>query len=600
MASKRLLRSEVPAHMTWDLTPLFESREAWLKALNETETLFEEVSKFKGRLTENGETTYACLSAFEKAYQNAVKIGTYANLKQSEDATDPQNQEDSMKYGAFATKTASSVSFMSSEITALEKNEYDQLFNDAPKLGEFKNYLDDVYSVKAHMLSPETELALSSLGEVSNAPYRIYNTSKAADMTFEDFEANGEKHPNSFGLYETKYEFSTDTEVRRMAYDSFTKSLKAYNNTFASVYATEVKKQVAMSRLRGYGSVTEMLLEPQKVTPEMYNKQIDTIYTKLAPHMRKLAQIRKEQLGLDEIRFCDLKAPLDASFNPPANIESIKNVIIDALAILGDDYKHSMERAFDERWIDYADNVGKSTGAFCASPYGVHSYILISYQESMRSAFTLAHELGHAGHFTLANKTQRIFDTRPSTYFIEAPSTMNEILLANHLMKTDDSPEMKRWVILQMMGTYYHNFVTHLLEAEFQRRVYAQAESGGPLTAKWFNETKLDVIKTFWGDTVVIDDAAGMTWMRQPHYYMGLYPYTYSAGLTISTAVSKQIMSEGQPAVDRWISVLAAGGTKRPLDLALMAGIDMSTTAPVESAVAYVGELIDELERLYQ
>ena len=316
--------------------------------------------------------------------------------------------------------------------------------------------------------------------------------------------------------------------------------------------------------------------------------------------MRKLAQIRKEQLGLDEIRFCDLKAPLDASFNPPANIESIKNVIIDALAILGDDYKHSMERAFDERWIDYADNVGKSTGAFCASPYGVHSYILISYQESMRSAFTLAHELGHAGHFTLANKTQRIFDTRPSTYFIEAPSTMNEILLANHLMKTDDSPEMKRWVILQMMGTYYHNFVTHLLEAEFQRRVYAQAESGGPLTAKWFNETKLDVIKTFWGDTVVIDDAAGMTWMRQPHYYMGLYPYTYSAGLTISTAVSKQIMSEGQPAVDRWLSVLAAGGTKRPLDLALMAGIDMSTTAPVESAVAYVGELIDELERLYQ
>ena len=233
MASKRLLRSEVPAHMTWDLTPLFESREAWLKALNETETLFEEVSKFKGRLTENGETTYACLSAFEKAYQNAVKIGTYANLKQSEDATDPQNQEDSMKYGAFATKTASSVSFMSSEITALEKNEYDQLFNDAPKLGEFKNYLDDVYSVKAHMLSPETELALSSLGEVSNAPYRIYNTSKAADMTFEDFEANGEKHPNSFGLYETKYEFHPNHEIRHAAYLSFNKTLHQYKNTFA-------------------------------------------------------------------------------------------------------------------------------------------------------------------------------------------------------------------------------------------------------------------------------------------------------------------------------------------------------------------------------
>ncbi len=600
MPSKRLLRSEVPTHMTWDLAPLFSSREAWLNALKEAEASFEAVSKFKDHLTTNGKTTYACLCAFEIAYQNAVKIGTYANLKQSEDATDPQNQEDSMMYGAFATKTASSVSFMSSEITALDRHAYDQLFIEEPRLNEFKNYLDDVYSVKEHMLSPETERVLSALGEAFEAPYRTYNTSKAADMTFEDFEIKGEKYPNSFGLYETKYEFSTDTEIRRTAYDSFTKSLRAYNNTFASVYATEITTQVSLSRLRGYGSVTEMLLEPQKVTSEMYNKQIDTIYTELAPHMRKLAQIRKKQLGLSEIRYCDLKAPLDASFNPPANIESIKTIIIEALAVLGEDYKKSMVRAFDERWIDYADNVGKSTGAFCASPYGVHSYILISYQESMRSAFTLAHELGHAGHFTIANRTQRIFDTRPSTYFIEAPSTMNEILLANHLMKKDDSKEMKRWVILQMMGTYYHNFVTHLLEAEFQRRVYMQAEADGPITAKWLNETKLNVIKTFWGEAVVVDDAAGMTWMRQPHYYMGLYPYTYSAGLTISTAVAKQIMSEGQPAVDRWLSVLAAGGTMRPLDLALMAGIDMSTTAPVKAAVDYVGELIDELERLYQ
>ena len=598
--NKRMLRSDVPVETTWDLTHLFENRTAWKESLLANEKKFDEIALFKGKLCLNAQTLFDCLVLLEKAYEEAVKIGTYSNLKQSEDATNPENQEDSMLYATIATRAQAKATFVSSEITSLSKEAYHQLFIELPSLNVYKNYLDDIYQQKEHMLSPETELAFSSLGEVFNAPYRIYQVSKGADMQFEDFEYQGEKLPNSFALFETKYEFTPDTDLRRTAYDSFTKTLSMYNNTYASVYATEVKKQVTMSKLRGYASVTEMLLEPHKVSTDMYNRQIDILFTQLAPHMRRFAQIKKEQLGLDQIRFCDLKTPLDSAFNPPANYESIQKVIIEALGVLGENYTDIIKRAFDERWIDYSDNVGKSTGAFCASPYGVHSYILISYQESMRSAFTLAHELGHAGHFNIANKSQRIFDTRPSTYFVEAPSTMNEILLANHLMKSNDSPQMKRWVILQLMGTYYHNFVTHLLEAEFQRRVYAHAEAGGGLTAKVLNGLKLSVIKEFWGDTVEIDDAAGMTWMRQPHYYMGLYPYTYSAGLTLSTAVSKEISSKGKPAVDKWLSVLAAGGTKRPLDLALMAGIDMSTTAPVQSAVSYVGELIDELERLYK
>jgi oligoendopeptidase F len=425
--------------------------------------------------------------------------------------------------------------------------------------------------------------------------------SKGADMVFENFHTDSEASlENSFALFESKYEFSPDTQTRRNAYDSFSKTLYQYRNTYAAVYATEVKRQVAMSNLRNYSSVTEMLLEPQKVSLDMYNRQIDIIFEKLAPHMRKFAALKKEQLGLDALHFCDLKAPLDFDFNPPANYESIQKVIIEALGILGDDYANIMKRAFDERWIDYSDNVGKSTGAFCASPYDAHSYILISYQESMRSAFTLAHELGHAGHFTLANKAQRIFDTRPSTYFVEAPSTMNEILLANHLMKQDDNPRMKRWVILQLLGTYYHNFVTHLLEAEFQRRVYAHAEKGGSLTANVLCAFKQDVLTTFWGDSVIIDEYAGLTWMRQPHYYMGLYPYTYSAGLTAATAMAAKIEEEGQPAIDRWLSVLNAGGTLTPEGLLKLAGLDMSTPEPIETAVEYVGALIDELISLFK
>ncbi len=598
---KRSLRSEVPLEMTWNLKDLFESRDIWKERLLINEEDFLALSVYKGRLCANASNLYDCLTKLEKASIAMVQLGTYVSLHQSEDATNSQSQEDSLFFGTISTRSQSSISFIESEITSLDQTEYDALYDPCPELRIYKNYLDDVYAQKPHKLSPETEVAIASLGEVMSAPYRIYQVSKGADMTFENFSTDSEPSlENSFALFESKYEFSPDTETRRNSYESFSKALHQYKNTYASVYATEVKKQVAMRKLRNYNSVTEMLLEPQKVSIDMYNRQIDIIFEKLAPYMRKFAALKKEQLGLEAMHFCDLKAPLDVAFNPPANYESIQKVIIEALGILGDDYTTTMKRAFDERWIDYSDNVGKSTGAFCASPYDAHPYILISYQESMRSAFTLAHELGHAGHFALANKTQRIFDTRPSTYFVEAPSTMNEILLANHLMKQDDNPRMKRWVILQMLGTYYHNFVTHLLEAEFQRRVYAHAENGGSLTANVLCAFKLDVLKTFWGDSVVIDDYAGLTWMRQPHYYMGLYPYTYSAGLTAATAMASKILEEGQPAIDRWLNVLKAGGSLTPEGLLKLAGLDMSTPEPIEAAVNYVGSLIDELVELFK
>jgi oligoendopeptidase F len=211
----------------------------------------------------------------------------------------------------------------------------------------------------------------------------------------------------------------------------------------------------------------------------------------------------------------------------------------------------------------------------------------------------LAHELGHAGHFAMAGRYQRLHNTRPSRYFIEAPSTMNEMLLAQSILaKTTDSRK-RRSVILQLLGTYYHNFVTHLLEGELQRRVYAHAEAGKPITANVLSELKGEILSTFWGDAVEIDEGARLTWMRQPHYYMGLYPYTYAAGLTASTAVSQMIQEEGKPAAERWLEVLKAGGTKKPLELMKMAGVDMSSPEPIRKAVAYVGSLVDELEKSF-
>jgi len=598
---RRLTRAEVPEDLTWDLDDLFVSEEAWEAELIEIERQIAQFHRFKGTLHSSSKALLDCLCAQEQLSMRIIKAWTFASLKQSADGSDPINQANMAKFSSLRTKSIAALSFINSEILAFEEGTVEQYLKEEPRLAAFKKNLVDLLQTKKHTLSPETEEVLAALGELQGSPYQIYQMTKLADMQFAPIiNGEGNELPVSFALFESRYEFSPDTDVRRKAYHSFVATLKQYNNTMAATYATEVTKQVTLARLRKYDSVTHMLLEPHQVTPEMYNNQIDIIYKELALHMRKFAQLKKRILGLDKMLFCDLKAPLDPEFNPETTFEEASKIIMDSLKVMGPEYTSIIERGFKERWVDLADNVGKSTGAFCSSPYGSHPYILITWQNNMRGCFTLAHEFGHAGHFFLANKNQRIMNVRPSMYFIEAPSTMNEMLLGQHLLSTTVDKEMRRWVVLQLLGTYYHNFVTHLLEAEYQRRVYALAENGIALTAKTLTEVTGAVLSEFWGDTVEIDDGAGLTWMRQPHYYMGLYPYTYSAGLTASTAIAQMIQEEGQPAVDRWLEVLRAGGTLKPLELLKHAGIDMSKPDPIRKAVKYVGTLIEELEKSYQ
>ncbi|PHD63215.1 oligoendopeptidase F [Bacillus wiedmannii] len=598
---KRHIRAEVPTELTWDLSDLYESDKEWETALRVLTDDIKKIEAFKGQLHTSPTTLLHCLLLEEELLMKLTKLYSYANLKESTDRTNPVIQANSSKIAALWTKVHTALSFIHNEILSFDEGTIEKYLTKETKLEPFRKSLLDILQKRPHTLSPETEEALAALGEVHSSPYKIYGMTKLADMDFTPIQdEQGNELPVSFALFESKYEFSPSVDIRRKAYSSFVSTLKRYKNTVATTYATEVKKQVTLSRLRKFESVTHMLLEPQKVPLEMYDNQLDIIYKELAPHMRRFADLKKKVLGLDQMLFCDLHAPLDSEFNPSITYEEAGKLIQDSLQVLGDEYGSIIAKGFKERWVDLADNVGKSTGAFCSSPYGSHPYILITWQNTMRGCFTLAHEFGHAGHFYLANKNQRIMNVRPSMYFVEAPSTMNELLLAQHLLATTDDKRMRRWVILQLIGTYYHNFVTHLLEGEYQRRVYTLAEEGEALTATTLTEIKTNVLSTFWGNSVEIDEGAGLTWMRQPHYYMGLYSYTYSAGLTASTAVAQMIKEEGQPAVDRWLDVLRAGGTMKPLELMKHAGVDMSKPDAIRKAVSYVGSLIDELERSYQ
>lgn len=590
------LRKDVPVEQTWDLKVLLENEadfEPVLAQLVENALYFER--NYQGTITD-AHKVIEVLTAFEALEKSIVPIGTYASLTIQADHTDDVAQMRAAKFSTAVGKITSSLSFVRSELLSLDE----EILKEASLLSPvYKLYLEDLLKRKPHQLQPEVEKVLAALNPTFEAPYETYNTAKLVDMHFGEFEANGEKHPLSFVLYENGWEFEADTNMRRSAFKAFSNKLREYQHTTAKIYNTHIQQEKTMADLRGFDSVIDYLLFDQDVDRSLYNRQIDLITKELAPHMRRYAKLIQKANGIDNMTFADLKIALDPDYDPRLTMAEAKNYVENALAVLGQDYTNMIEKAFNERWIDFAPNKGKSTGAFCSSPYGSHPYILMSWNERMNEVFTLIHELGHAGHFANTHAHQSYFNSRPSLYFIEAPSTMNEMLLANYLLTHNEDLRFKRWVISNIVSkTYYHNFVTHLLEAAYQRKVYELIDAGEAVNATILNQLKRTVLEDFWGDTVDIIEGAELTWMRQPHYYMGLYPYTYSAGLTISTQVSQRIVKEGDKAVDEWLAVLQAGGTKSPVELAQMAGVDVTTDQPLRETIAYIGHLIDELERL--
>jgi len=595
MAKELKKRSAVEQKYTWDLTAFYKNEATYQQELTDTMQIVTKFAEqYQGKLN-NIQTINSALTDFRAIQENLDQLENYVSLNISSDQT---NAENITRTGDFSIKMATmtnQLSFFNSEIL---QNDEKLLKEAANAEQENAGYIEEILRAKPYSITPELEKALANFSQVFDQPYQTYLMGKLADMKFPDFEVNGKTYPNSFVLFENEWEYEVDHDVRRKAYTEFYGKLAEYQNSFATNYQTEVLKQKAMATIKGFDSVIDYLLFDQKVSREMYDRQIDLIMEHLAPAMRKFARLLKEIHGLDKMTYADLKLPVDFDFEPIITVEESEKIVIDGLQPLGDDYIEMVKRAYAERWIDFPQNIGKSTGAFCSSPYGLHPFILISWTERMREAFVLAHELGHAGHFYLAGQAQNIYNTRPSLYFIEAPSTMNELIVANNMIKTADSPRMKRWVYSSMISrTYYHNFVTHLLEAAYQREVYRYVDAGKPLSAQVLNELTVKAIRDFWGDEVEVPDYAGLTWMRQPHYFMGLYPYTYSAGLTIATSASEKL-NRGEIQIEQWKDMLRAGGTKDPQGLAMMVDVDLSTEKPLMETIHYISSMIDSIIEL--
>ncbi|MBE7352889.1 oligoendopeptidase F [Staphylococcus haemolyticus] len=595
MTSGLPFRKDVPELEKWNLNDLFNSDEQFYdtldNVLNQSKSFNQQ---YKGKISD-AKMIKKVLSEFENILIQLDRLGNYAELRLSVDTANTDAQTLSAKLSTNYGKISSQLSFVESEILMLPE----EVIKQAIEESDVPHYLEKLIESKPYQLSPEVEQVMASLSPTFQSAYELYGTTKMLDIAFESFEHNNVTYPMDYATFENEYEDNANPEFRQKSFKSFSDGLKKYQHTTAATYNQHVQQEKIEADLRGYDSVIDYLLHDQEVTREMYDRQIDVIMSDLAPVMQKYAKLLQRIHGLDKMRFEDLKVSVDPSYEPEISIEDSKQYIHGALNVLGEDYIQMVEQAYSDRWIDFAQNKGKDTGAYCASPYYTHSYVFISWTGKMTETFVLAHELGHAGHFTLAQQHQNLLDSEASMYFVEAPSTMNEMLMANYLFSNSEDPKFKRWVIGSILSrTYYHNMVTHLLEAAYQREVYRKVDNGESLTAPVLNNIMRDVYEQFFGDAVELTDGTELTWMRQPHYYMGLYSYTYSAGLTIGTVVSQKIKQEGQPAVDAWLETLKAGGSQSPIELAKIAGVDITTDAPLKATIKYISDLVNEAEQL--
>jgi len=584
-------RSEFPENELWDLTALYQDQEDFLRAIEKArEDIQKFVRDYQGKLStfEDFERAFAEL---EQIYIQISHIGNYGFMPQTTDFGDESFAQIAQAAMEFETEANVALSFFDDALVGADEAVLE-------KLGQEPHLTSAIRQAKikkAHYLGADVEKALTNLGEVFYSPQDIYTKMRAGDFAMADFEVDGKVYKNSFVTYENFYQNHENAEIREKAFRSFSEGLRQHQKTAAAAYLAQVKSEKLLADMKGYDSVFDYLLAEQEVDRSMFDRQIDLIMNEFAPVAQKYLKHVAKVNGLEKMTFADWKLDLDSELNPEVSIDDAYDLVMKSVEPLGQEYCQEIARYKEERWVDFAANAGKDSGGYAADPYRVHPYVLMSWTGRMSDVYTLIHEIGHSGQFIFSDNHQSYFNAHMSTYYVEAPSTFNELLLSDYLERQFDNPRQKRFALAhRLTDTYFHNFITHLLEAAFQRKVYTLIEEGGTFGASKLNAIMKEVLTDFWGDAVEIDDDAALTWIRQAHYYMGLYSYTYSAGLVISTAGYLHLKNDENGARD-WLELLKSGGSKTPLESAMIIGADISTDKPLCDTIQFLSDTVEQI-----
>ncbi|RQG96725.1 oligoendopeptidase F [Natrarchaeobius oligotrophus] len=591
-------RSEVDEEYTWNLESIYATDDDWEAAYEAVSERVDELARYEGQTIDDAETLLTVLELRDEVMRDVSTVAAYARMRRDEDTTDQHYQALTARAQSLASEAQSASSFIDPELQELTREEFEEMVEAVPDLETYDHYVDDVLRMKPHTRSAEVEELLAELSEVTGASGDVYNMLSNADMEFPAVEDSDGESIKITQSNVTNLLKRTDRDFRRRVYEAYFDEWEAMRNTVATAYKNSVKADVKLAGVRDYDSAREAALDGPNVPVSVYDTLVDSVHDNLEK-LHHHAELKREALDVDELRMWDLYMPLTGDEGPDVDYDRATEYVVDSLEPLGETYQSRVAEGLNSRWVDVYENEGKQSGAYSGGTYDTQPFILMNYQDDISSMYTLAHELGHSMHSELAKDEQPFVYSGYEIFVAEVASTVNEALLTNHLLETVDDDEFRTHVLNEFLERVRSTLYRQTLFAEFEHETHRLEEAGEPLTADRLDDLYRG-LKAEYYEPAVVDDRIAREWMRIPHFYRAFYVYQYATGISAALALVDRILEEGETAAEDYLTFLRRGSREYPLDLLRIAGVDMSTSEPIDRALATYGERLEELAELLE
>ena len=591
------LRSQLDPQYTWATTDLYPTDKDWEAQIPQIQAMVEKLKACKGTLGKSSQNLLAFLKLEDEFELLADPFACYAMYKKDQDTRDPNAQKMSGVMMNLLVQADEAVAFAGPEILEISDQDMDRFYQEEPGLEHYRLALTRLRREKEHTLSQSEEALLASAGKLGQSPGTIYNLLGDADLPFPDaVDKDGNRHALSQGTF-IPMEQSADRELRRSAFENFYSAYGQFRNTFASTLEAQMKQLQFFSDARKYPSPLQAALSANEIPVEIYHNLIQAVHQGF-PAMHRYMRLRKQLLGVDELHYYDIYTPLVPDQDEQIPFEQAKEIALEALAPLGEDYLDMLREGFSNRWIDVYENQGKRSGAYSSGIYGHHPFVLLNYADTLNDVFTLVHEMGHALHSYLSGKHQSITYANYRIFVAEVASTCNESILMQHLLGQTEDPKRRAYLINYFLEQFRTTLYRQTLFAEFELWCSEQVQQGLPLTAESLCQKYAQLNREYYGDAICPDEQIALEWARIPHFYRNFYVYQYATGFSAAIALSQRILKEGAPAVKDYLGFLSSGCSKDPVALLRDAGVDMASPAPVEDALKLFASLVEQMEEL--
>lgn len=587
-------RNEIDDKYKWDLSLIYENDSLWYNDLEKVKNEIEEIKSFKGKLTENADNLLNYFKLSSTLERKLYRLYYYANLNHDSDTTNQTYQEMLGKILDLLTLYGEYASYVNPELMSVDYDVIEEFYNQNDELKDYRFVLEQIYRYKPHILDEKSEKIISSLNSILNSPEKTYDALVDADMKFGTI--NGEELTNS---NYSKFIHSKDRNTRKEAFKMIHNTYGNFKNTISQTFANNVSVLTTMAKIKNYPSSIEASLFSDNVPLDVYNNLINTINKHLNVIYKYFA-LKKEKLGLDELHLYDIYVELVKDLDKEYTFEEAKDIVLKALSILGEDYTDILNKAFNEKWIDVYNNVGKRSGAYSSGFYDTNPYILLNFEGKAKDVSTLAHELGHSVHTYLSCENNLYHYSHYEIFVAEVASTVNELLLNYYLLSNSNSKEEKLFVLNEMMELFKGTIYRQVMFAEFEQLVHNKKEQGEVLTNKLLSDIYYDLNKKYFGENVCIDEEIKYEWERIPHFYYDFYVYKYAIGLSCACYIVDGILNNKPNAKENYLNFLKTGGSMYPIDELKVAGIDVTNPSVIESAINMFDDIIEQFKELYE